>query len=468
MKRILLHLLAFFLLAIFSDVNASEHMKEMDATWKAGVAKVNITPEKYIWMGGYAFRNHPAEGKVTDLWAKALALEDANGQKAVIVTLDLVGISKTLSDRIRRQLGTKLHLSNSQIIINTSHTHTGPVVGDLSADIYNLDAAERKKVDEYADNLQAKIVNLVVEAFSRMKAVRLYSGNGISRFQVNRRANVESALKGTTHLNGPNDYAVPVIKVVDGNNKMMAVLFGYACHNTTLSAYKWSGDYAGFAQMELEKNFPGAVALFFQGAGGDQNPLPRGTVSRAVQYGKALAAAVEAVIEGEMKPLDNQLAVTYSEINLPFAKQSPTKEELVRIINDTSTRAYPAYHKRSAKRFLTTLEQGGSLMSSYPWYPVQVWNLGGQAVFAFGGELTVGYAVSLKRIFGEDIFVLGYSNDIMSYIPTAKILTEGGYEAGMSPVFTTPYASTVENIIISEAIKEAGKAGISPTLSRNR
>ncbi|MCO5235852.1 MAG: neutral/alkaline non-lysosomal ceramidase N-terminal domain-containing protein [Chitinophagaceae bacterium] len=469
MKGALLYSQVLFLMFAFSEVSASEYMmEEADAAWKAGVAKANITPEKYIWMGGYAFRNHPAEGKITDLWAKALALEDANGQKAVIVTMDLVGISKALSDRIRRQLGAKLHLSNPQIILNTSHTHTGPVVGDLSADIYNLDAAERKKVDEYADNLQAKIVNLVVEAFSRMKAVRLYSGNGITRFQVNRHTNVESTLKGTTHLNGPNDYAVPVIKVVDGNNKMMAVLFGYACHNTTLSVYQWSGDYAGFAQIELEKDFPGAVALFFQGAGGDQNPLPRGTVSRAVQYGKALAAAVEAVIVGEMKPLDSRLAVTYSEINLPFANRPPTKEELVRIINDSSARAYPAYHKRSAKRFLNTLEKGESLMSSYPWYPVQVWNVGGQAIFAFGGELTVGYTVNLKRIFGEDIFVLGYSNDIMSYIPTAKMLTEGGYEAGMSPVFTTPYAGTVENIIIGQAIKEAGKAGISPTLSRNR
>ena len=470
MKRALSYLLTFFLLAIFSDVSASEQLERTDATWKAGVAKANITPEKYIWMGGYAFRDHPAEGKITDLWAKALALEDVNGKRAVIVTMDLHRIPKEVSDRIRHELSEKLHLSRSQIILNASHTHTGPIFGDHNLFMYNFfsDSVQIKKVIEYASFVETKIINLVVEAFNQMKAVHLYSCNGIARFQVNRHTNVESALKKTTNLNGPNDYAVPVIKVVDGNNKMMAVLFGYACHNTTLSAYKWSGDYAGFAQMELEKNFPGAVALFFQGAGGDQNPLPRGTVSRAVQYGKALAAAVEAVIEGEMKPLDNQLAVTYSEINLPFAKQSPTKEELVRIINDTSTRAYPAYHKRSAKRFLTTLEQGGSLMSSYPWYPVQVWNLGGQAVFAFGGELTVGYAVSLKRIFGEDIFVLGYSNDIMSYIPTAKILTEGGYEAGMSPVFTTPYASTVENIIISEAIKEAGKAGISPTLSRNR
>ena len=435
--------------------------------WKAGVTKANITPQQNIWMGGHAFRDHPAEGKITDLWAKALALEDANGQRAVIVTMDLVGISKELSDRIRHQLQAKLHLSNSQIILNTSHTHSGPVVGSLSSDIYNLNETERKKVDEYANHLETKIINLVVEAFGQMKSVRVYSGNGITRFQVNRHANVESALKGTTELNGPNDYAVPVIKVVDENNKIIALLFGYACHNTTLGLYKWSGDYAGFAQIELEKEFPGTIALFFQGAGGDQNPLPRGTVSKAIQYGKELASAVEAVIAEEMKPLESRLAVTYSEIDLPFASRPPTKEELVRIINDSSASAYPSYLKRKAKTFLNTLEKGETLMSSYPWYPIQVWNIGGQAIFTFGGELTVGYTVDLKRIFGQDIFVLGYSNNIMSYIPTAKMLTEGGYEVRSSPVFTTPYASTIENIIISEAIKEAAKVGVSPTSSNH-
>lgn len=435
--------------------------------WKASVTKVNITPENYIWMGGYAFRNHPVEGKLTDLWAKALALEDANGRKAVIVTMDLHTIPKEISDHIRQELSERLHLSKAQIILNASHTHTGPLFKLNNTFIYDLyrDSAEHKKTEEYVRKTEAKIINMVIEAFSKMKPAHLYSGNGITRFQVNRHANVESALKGTTELKGPNDYAVPVIKVADENNKIMAVLFGYACHNTTLSIYKWSGDYAGFAQIELEKEYPGAVALFVQGAGGDQNPLPRGTVSRAEQYGKELAAAVEAVIGEKMRPLNNQLSVTYSEISLPFAKHPPTKGELVKIINDSSASAYPLYLKRGAEHFLHILEKGGSIMSSYQWYPVQVWNVGGQAIFAFGGELTSGYTVDLKRIFGQDIFVFGYSNDVMSYIPTAKMLTEGGYEVTMSPVFTTPYAPTIENIIIGQAIKEAAKVSILPVLS---
>lgn len=458
-------LFIFFLLPTATVLWATGQSTTTNTLWKAGVAKVNITPEQYIWMGGYAFRNHPADGKITDLWAKALALEDAAGQKAVIITTDLVGVSKTFSDEVRRRIGAKLHLSYAQIIINTSHTHSGPVVGNLSSAIYALDAIQRKKVDEYAAQLKTKLVDLVVTAFGRLQPAYLFSGNGITRFQVNRHTNKEAALTATTHLNGPNDYAVPVIRVTDSKNKVMAVLFGYACHNTTLGLYQWSGDYAGFAQIEVEKAFPGATALFFQGAGGDQNPLPRGTVSRAKQYGAALATAVEAVINENMKPLESRLSVTYAEINLPFAKRPPTKEELVQIINDTSANAYPDYLKRSAKTFLGKLDKGDTLMSSYAWYPVQVWNVGNQAIFTFGGELTVGYSVALKRIFGQDIFVMGYTNDIMSYIPTAKMLAEGGYETIMSPVFTTPYDPSIEPIIIDHATKAAKEVGVHPKSS---
>ena len=67
--------------------------------------------------------------------------------------------------------------------------------------------------------------------------------------------------------------------------------------------YKWSGDYAGFAQIELEKLYPGSVALFYQGAGADQNPLPRRTPELAIQYGKELAVAVERVISENLNYL---------------------------------------------------------------------------------------------------------------------------------------------------------------------
>src|ERR1044072_202881 len=73
-------------------------------SWKAGVAKANITPDQFMWMAGYASRDKPAQGKMTELWAKALALEDATGKRAVLITLDLVGIDGNLSNTIRDDL----------------------------------------------------------------------------------------------------------------------------------------------------------------------------------------------------------------------------------------------------------------------------------------------------------------------------------------------------------------------------
>src|SRR4051794_29217965 len=98
-----------------------------------------ITPKEAIWMAGYANRDHPSEGSLADLWAKALAMEDERGQRAVVISADLVGIPKELSDGVRDQLSIKFHLSRSQIIINTSHTHSGPVLKNALVDIYPLD-----------------------------------------------------------------------------------------------------------------------------------------------------------------------------------------------------------------------------------------------------------------------------------------------------------------------------------------
>ena len=239
----------------------------------------------------------------------------------------------------------------------------------------------------------------------------------------------------------------------------MAIAFGYACHNTVLGTYEWSGDYAGFAQIELEKRYPGTTALFFQGAGADQNPLPRKTVALAMQYGETLAVSVERVLKEDMKHLSPELTLSYSEIDLKFEKASPTKEELKGLMSDTSKT--PDYLKASAKVLLSKLEKGERLMNSYP-YPIQVWKLGEQPVITLGGEVLVGYANELKRIFGQNIFVFGYTNDVMAYIPTSTAWKEGGYEASRSPIFTTPWASNIEDVIIEEVKRLAKESGLTP------
>jgi neutral ceramidase len=428
-------------------------------SWKAGVAKVIITPKESVWQAGYASRTHASEGKLHDLWAKALALEDENGKKCVLVTTDMLGFPKAMSDRIRTQLHQQFGLTKAQIILNSSHTHSGPVLDDALHDIYPLDANEEAKIARYSRQLEAQIIALVGQALKDLEPVELFAQNGVTRFQVNRRNNKEASLREQTELKGPNDYAVPVIKAVAANGKLKAVAFGYACHPTVLDIYQFSGDYPGFAQIELENAHPGVIALFFQGAAGDQNPLPRRTISLARQYGRELAAAVDRVLEEPMQPLLAQLQMAYSEITLPLSTP-PTEAELIKTQSETTP-----YLKRWATRTLAEMKQGKPFLSSYS-YPLQIWKLGDQPLFSFGGELVIEYAIECKKRFGQDIFVMGYSNDVMGYIPSATILKEGGYEGASSQmVYGLPssWDASVPNLIYAEVDKMAQQIGIIKT-----
>ena len=424
--------------------------------WKAGVSRAIITPAEPIWLAGYASRTHPSDGILADLWVKVLAIEDAKGKKAVLITSDLLGFPKKISDHIRNQIASRYGLTRSQIILSYSHTHSGPVLTDALFDIYPLDKNHLKVIQAYSTNLESKIVDLTGEAIHSLVPARIFSETGITRFQVNRRNNAEASLTAQSDLNGPNDFAVPVIKVTDFSGNLIAIAFGYACHATVLDIYQISGDYPGFAQIELEKSHPGMTAMFFQGAGADQNPLPRRTIPLAQQYGKELAAAVERVMSEAMKKLEPVLTTAYSEVNLAFSAP-PSKDSLVKIAVEKE-----GYQKSWALNQLKNLRENGSLMTSYP-YPVQVWKLGDQAIMALGGELVVEYSIELKKIFGPGIFVLGYVNDDMAYIPSEAILKDGGYEGELSQmVYGLPakWAPGIETRIMDEMKKLAQKAGV--------
>jgi len=423
--------------------------------WKAGIARAIITPQEPMWLAGYAARDHESEGTLVDLWVKILAIQDAKGKKAVLITSDLLGYPRKMSDRIRDQIAIKYGLTRSQIILNCSHTHTGPVLDEALFDIYPVNAGQKEVIKRYSVSLEKKIVELTGEAINSLAPAKIYSQNGVTRFQVNRRNNTEASIHLANDLNGPNDYAVPVLKITDNDSTLVAVAFGYSCHATVLSTYQFSGDYPGFAQLELEKLYPGTTAMFFQGAGADQNPLPRRTIPLARQYGKELAAAVERVLSEDMRELEPSLSSAYSEVDLKFSKP-PSKEELIKIEKESQ-----GYQKSWASNQLKILKENGSLTTSYP-YPCQVWRVGSQPIMVFGGELVIEYSIELKKIYGPDIFIVGYANDDMAYIPSETILEEGGYEGESSMmVYGLPgkWETGIEAAIINEMKKLASMTG---------
>jgi neutral ceramidase len=423
-------------------------------SWKAGAAKATITPAQPLWLSGYAARTKPAEGKLTDLWAKALVLEDPQGRRGVLVTLDLVGIPRDLSAAICAELKTKYGLPREAVILSVSHTHTGPVVGSNLLTMYELDEIQRQRIADYARVLHEKVVAVVGEAIANLAPAEVTWGKGHVTFAVNRRTNKEAdvpKLREAGRLRGPVDHDVPVLAVRDPAGRLRAVVFGYACHATVLSFYRWSGDYPGFAQLALEKTHPGAVALFWAGCGGDQNPLPRRTVALAEEYGRQLADGVEAVLRAPMTPAGGRLTAAYAEIPLPFA-DLPTRDQLLK--DAASADRHVAARSRL---LLKKLERDGSLAGTYP-YPVQAWQLGdGPTLVALGGEVVVDYALRLKKELAADrTWVMGYANDVMAYIPSLRVLKEGGYEGGGAMLYygqPTVWSPRVEEMIVA-AVRE--------------
>jgi len=423
--------------------------------WQAGVARVEITPDAPMWMAGYASRDREAEGTLHPLWVKALALEDAGGNRALIVTSDILGFPKPVSDQIFERLEEKTGLDRARVILNSSHTHSGPVIDGSLLCIYPLDDAALGRVREYTPVLVDKTVAAGEAAFREMVPVRLESANGVTRFAVNRRNNKEAQLATTYNLNGPSDHAVPVLRVARDDGEPLAILFGYACHNTTLCEQKWCGDYAGFAQIELENDHPGTTAMFFAGCGGNQNPLPRRTVSLARQYGAELAAAVECALAEPMTPLSPSLACARNVVELPL-EPPPSRDQLVKI-TETDT----PYNQRAASEMIAQLDAGRPLRSSYM-YPIQVWNLGGLPLVTLPGEVVVDYAIHAKKILGPQTFVMGYSNILVAYIPTAEIIREGGYEGGGAQLMygmPNKWSEDIEPLIVETVENTAKLAG---------
>ncbi|NQT17024.1 MAG: neutral/alkaline non-lysosomal ceramidase N-terminal domain-containing protein [Planctomycetes bacterium] len=429
------HFIGFSILLISLVLVPFQPLRAAETSWKVGLASAKITPEKPIWQAGYGSRDHPAEGTLHDLWIKVLVLEAANGDRAVVLTSDILGFPKKMYDGICAELETRFGLDRSRVMLTASHTHSGPVLKDALYDIYPLDDEQRALIEKYSLALEETVVETVAKALSEPVPATPWAGEGTTDVAVNRRNNsrdqVTEMRKQGIPLKGPSDHDVSVLAVRSPEGALRAVVFGYACHATTLSGYDWSGDYPGFAQIALEKSHPGAAAMFHAGCGADQNPLPRRTVELCQKYGEMLAGAVDDVLEKPMRPIRPTLATALEMLDLDYEK-ALSRADL------EAGKAKNIYYKRRAERLLARLDAGETLAASYP-YPVQAWKLGGEQLWiTMGGEVVVDYSLRFKSTYGPKTWVSGYTNDVMSYIPSRRVWEEGGYESGAFYVYGLP------------------------------
>jgi len=196
--------------------------------------------------------------------------------------------------------------------------------------------------------------------------------------------------------------------------------------------------------------------MFVAGCGADQNPIPRRNLELAVGYGKQLAKSVEEALRGSLKVIDGPIRTGYEEIALAFAPL-PAKEQIER---DTGSSDF--YIASRAKHLITTIESQGRLDPTYP-YPIEVWRLGELTWVFLGGEVTVDYSLRIKRNLGSShTWVSAYCNDVMAYIPSLRVLKEGGYEGGGAMVYygqPAAWSDLVEEAITAAVARRIQAAG---------
>jgi len=424
--------------------------------WKAGIAATVITPAQSMWMSGYAARTKPSEGKVHDLRAKALALEDAQGTRLVIVAVDLLGIPRPLRDWLEEQVNQRYKLPPEGLLLNASHTHCGPVVKEMEDSIYGdsfygLSPEQIQRSRQYMKTLQRKLLTLVGQAIENLAPARLGYTHARAGFAMNRRLKTERGYVISANPDGPVDHDVPVLRVDSPDGKLQVVVFGYACHCTTLSFYQFCGDYAGFAQLYLEEAHPKVTAMFIAGCGGDQNPYPRRTLALAQQHGRALANGVEAALLSKASPIQGPIRAALDAVILDFA-EPPSRQQL-----EQEAKSSNKYERRHAEVLLKELEQTGKIRTTYP-YLVQVIQFGDDlTMVALAGEVVVDYSLRLKaELAGPTVWVAGYSNDVFGYLPSLRVLQEGGYEGGGAMRYTNlpgPFAPSVEKRVVDKVHK---------------
>jgi hypothetical protein len=425
---------------------------EPEAEWKAGTASIAITPDEMMWMAGYASRDKPSEGKVHDLNAKALVLEDGRGTRLAILTLDLISIPRDVRNWVEEQAGRQYELPREGLLINASHTHCGP---ELRPDKVYLPEDRAEQCRLYVEKLQQKLLEVIGKAFDDLTPVTVSYCHARAGFAMNRRTLTKGGFSNHPNPDGPVDHDVPVLQVTDADKKLKALLFGYACHSTTLSFYQFCGDYSGFAQRNLEEAHPGVTALFLAGCGGDQNPYPRRELEMCQQHGRALSNGVETALQTIAKPVRGPLRMAFDEVLLEFA-EPPSREQL-----EKEAQSSNPWEKRHAEILLKELAESGKIRTTYS-APVQVVRFGSDLILAaLPGEVVVDYSLRLKKeLAGPAVWVAGYSNDVFGYLPSLRVLEEGGYEGGDAMRYTSlpgPFAPTVEQLVVDKVHELAKK-----------
>lgn len=440
---------AFSIVIVLSEF-AHPALAANSSDLEVGIAIREITPNIPIWLAGYAARKQAADKIDHRLLVQAIAFRDGSAETVVMVSLDNCEVNHEFTTPVIQECERRFNLRPGQVMIVSSHTHSAPVLEHTLVTMYSMSSANLERVEKYSRMLQTKLVEVVGAALADLKPALLQHGVGSATFAMNRRVYREDGgIAFGENRDGPVDWDVPVLRISDDAGALRAVLFGYACHGTSISGddfYVVSGDYMAYARDQIESLYPGVTAIYLTGMGADSNPSPRGTLLDSKRHGAELAGAVIGILNQPMRPVRGSIRFAYREIELPF-EGPPNRERL-----QEDAKSENQYIKRRAEAYLRQLENGDDPPTGIE-LPLAAVRIGDDLTFvAMGGEVVVDYSIRLKRILGPDNpWLIGYAYEVPCYIPSVRILKEGGYEAESSLIyygFYGPFRPRIENLLI--------------------
>jgi len=345
----------------------------------------------------------------------------------------------------------KLQLGRGEVAVVCSHTHSAPVLDQTLTDMAQLPPQDLERIEKYSRSLQAKLVEVVQAALADLQPATFEQGTGRATFAMNRRVYQGDNVVFGDNPDGPVDWEVPVLRIKGTNSVVRAIVFGYACHGTSIRNgddwYVVSGEYMAYARQLLQADQPGAVAMFLTGMGADSDPAPRGLLVDAKRHGLELAGAVMGVLDRPMRPVRGAFKLAYDEVDLPLAAP-PGREQL-----EKDAQSQDISVKLRAEDYLKLLGSGQPLPTSIK-LPVAVLRLGEDLTFVLlGGEVVVDYSRRIKRLLAADHpWTIGYAYEVPCYIPSSRLIKEGGYETDSSLTYYGyygPFRGVIESQLVN-------------------
>ncbi|MCS7191366.1 MAG: neutral/alkaline non-lysosomal ceramidase N-terminal domain-containing protein [Armatimonadetes bacterium] len=405
--------------------------------WRVGFGESEITPPIGVWLTGFANRIKPCDDIHDPLLARAFVIENSQRERAAILALDLIALTEEQVLVLRKLVRDWTGIQPQNLLINCSHTHSAPAVGELAPSCMGI--PDRN----YLDVAIRKAATAVKLACDNMFGSKLFFGTAECQVGINRRQrNPDGRIVIGQNPEGVVDHQVSVLAANLDGNGLWFIAFSYACHPVVLGGdnYSVTADYVHFARQSVEDFFNGsAFTMFLQGCSGDINPKERGNFEIAQKLGRELALSVlQAMLKLEHIE-DGPITGVISTLNLPLLPPPNQKQlrEHQRQSREAAKVAKKEGHMSEAQWRVCEAEWASQILESMrnnslptsEKMNAQVLRIGNIAFANLASEVfaEIGINVKSHSPFAHT-FALGYTNGCIGYLPTAKAYEEGGYE----------------------------------------